>query len=44
MFMHAPLMIGIVVSHNSEILASEGNPILSVQAGGTRNTLSTLAG
>ena len=43
-FVHAPLMIGTVVSHNSGILAFEGNPISSVQVGGIRNTLSALAG
>ena len=40
----APLMIGTVVSHNSGILVSGGNPIYSVQAGGTRNTPSVLVG
>ena len=36
---HASLMNGTVVSHNSGIPTSEGNPVSSVQAGGTRNTL-----
>ena len=40
---HAPLMIGIVVSHNSRIPTSKGNPVSSVQAGGTGNTLSARA-
>ena len=40
---HALLMTGTVVSHNSWIPAFEGNPVLSVQAGGTGNTLSSLA-
>ena len=43
-YVHAPLMIGTMVSHNFRILAFEGNPISSVQAGGTGNTLSALAG
>ena len=41
---HAPLMTGTVVSHNSGIPVSEGNPISSVQASGTGNTLVALAG
>ena len=43
-FVHASLMIGTIVSHNSRIPASKGNPISSVQASGNGNTLSTLAG
>ena len=39
----APLMIGTVVSHNSEILVSRGNPVYSAQAGGTGTTPSALA-
>ena len=41
---HAPLMNGTMVSYNSGIPASKGNPVSSVEAGGTRNTFSTLAG
>ena len=41
---HAPLMTGTMVSHNFGILASKGNPVSSVQVGGTGNTLSALAG
>ena len=44
MSVHAPLMIGTVVSHNSGIPTSEGNPVSSFQDGGTGNTLSALAG
>ena len=44
MSVHAPLMTGTVVSHNSRILVSKGNLVLSVQAGGTGNTLSALDG
>ena len=40
---HAPLMTGIVVSHNSGIHASKGNLVLSVQVGGFGNTLFALA-
>ena len=32
------------VSHNFGILASEGNPVSCVQAGGNRNLFSVLAG
>ena len=39
---HVPLMIETVVSHNSGVLASEGNPVYSVQAGDNGNTLSEL--
>ena len=42
--LHAPLMIGNVVSHNSEILSSEGDPVSSVHASGTGNKLSALVG
>ena len=42
MSMLAPLTIGIVVSHNSGIPVSGGNPVYSVQASGTRNTSSVL--
>ena len=38
------LMTGIVVSHNSGIPASDGNPVSCVQAGGNRNMSSTLTG
>ena len=41
---HVPLMTVIVVSHNSGILASKGNPVSSVQAGGTGNTRFALTG
>ena len=41
---HAPLMIGSVAPHNFKIPASEGNPVSSVQAGGSGNTLSALTG
>ena len=41
---HVPLMILTMVSHNSGIPASEGNLVSSVQAGGTGNMLSALAG
>ena len=44
MSVHAPLMTGTVVSCNFGIPVSEGNPVLSVHAGGTGNTLSALAG
>ena len=44
MSMHTPLTIGTVVSHNSGIPASKGNPVSSVQAGGIGNMLSTLVG
>ena len=40
--MHAPLMTVTVVSHNSGIHPSRGNPVSSVKAGGTGNTLSAL--
>ena len=43
-FVHAPLMTGIMVSYNSGIPASKGNPVSSVQASGTGNTLSALVG
>ena len=35
MSVHAPLMIGTKVSHNPRILASVGNPVSCVQAGGS---------
>ena len=41
---YAPLVTGIMVSHNSEIPTSKGNPVSSVQAGGIGNTLSALVG
>ena len=41
---HVPLMTGTMVSHSSGIPASEGNPVSSVQAGSTGNTLSALTG
>ena len=40
---HALLMNRTMMSHNSGIPTSTGNPISSVQAGGTGNTLSALA-
>ena len=40
--MHTPLMTRTMVSHNSRIPASKGNPVSSVQAGGIGNTLSDL--
>ena len=43
-FVNVPLMIGIRVSHNFGILASKGNPVSCVQAGGNSNRFSTLAG
>ena len=44
MYVHAPLMIGIIVSYNSRIPVFEGNLVSSVQVGGIGNTLSALAG
>ena len=41
---HASLMTRTVVSYNSGIPAFEGNPVSTVQAGGTGNTLSAMAG
>ena len=35
MSVHVPLMIGTEVSHNPRILASVGNPISCVRAGGS---------
>ena len=43
-FVHAPLMTGTMVSYNSGIPASKGNPFSSDQVGGTGNILSALAG
>ena len=43
-FVNVPLMTGTGVSHNFGIPASEGNPISSDQARGSRNMSSTLAG
>ena len=40
----SPLMIGTVVSHNSGIHVSRGNPVYSVQAGGIGNTPFVLVG
>ena len=42
--MHVPLMTRTAVSHNLGILASEGNFVSCVQADGSRNMSSTLAG
>ena len=41
---YAPLMTRIMVSHNSGIPTSKGNPVSIVQDGGIGNTLSTLVG
>ena len=41
---HAPLMTGTVVSHNSGIPASEANSVSSVQVGGIGNTPFVLVG
>ena len=43
-FVHVPLMIGIVLSYNLRILASEGNPALYVQADGSNKISSVLSG
>ena len=43
-FVNVPLMIGIGVSHNSWIPASEGNPVSCVWAGGNGNMFSALVG
>ena len=43
-FVHTPLMTRTVVFHNYGIPTSKGNPVSSVQAGGTGNTLFALAG
>ena len=40
----APLMIGTAVSHNSGIPVAGGNPVYSVQAGGTGNIPSVPVG
>ena len=37
MFLHIPLMIGTVMSHNSEILAFVENPVSCAQADGNGN-------
>ena len=42
-YVHALLMTRTMMSHNSRIPASKGNPVSSVKAGGTGNTLSSLA-
>ena len=42
-FVHVPLVIGIGVSHNSGILASEENLVSCVQASGNGNMSSALA-
>ena len=42
-FVNAPLMIGSEVSHNSGILASEGNLVSCVQAGDNSNMFFALA-
>ena len=41
---HIPLTTGAVVSHNSRILASTGNPTSYVQTDGNGNMSSVLAG
>ena len=41
---YVPLMTGTMVSHSFGIPTSEGNLVFSVQAGGTENILSALAG
>ena len=41
---NVPLMTGTGVSHNSGIIASKGNPISCVQAGGDENMSFVLAG
>ena len=41
---HIPLTTGAVVSHNSRILASAGNPTSYVQTDGNGNMSSILAG
>ena len=43
-FVHVPLMTGTMVSHNSGIPASRGNPALCVQAGGNGNMSLTMTG
>ena len=40
----APLMVGTAMSHNSGIPVFGGNPVYSVQDGGTGNTSSVLVG
>ena len=40
---HVPLMIETVLSHNSRIPASEGNPTSYVQADGSNNMSSVLS-
>ena len=42
--MHVPLMTGTVVSHNSGILTSRGNPASCVQVGGNGNMSPALTG
>ena len=44
MFVHVPLMTGIVLSHNPGIPAFEGNPASYVQADGSNNISSVLSG
>ena len=44
MSIHIPLMTGTMVSHNSGILASKGNPASCVQADGSSNMSSVLSG
>ena len=41
---HVPLMTGVVVSHNSGIPVSEGNPASYVQVDGSNNMSSIRAG
>ena len=41
-FVHIPLMTGIVLSHNLGILASKGNPASYVQVDGSNNMSSVL--
>ena len=44
MSVHVPLMIGIVLSYNPRILASEGNPTSYVQADGSNRMSLVLSG
>ena len=44
MFVHVPLMTMTMVSHNSGILASEGNLASHVQDDGSSSMLSVLSG
>ena len=44
MYVHVPLMIGTEVSYNPRILASIGNPISCIKAGGNDRMSSALSG